>query len=62
MILAIGAYTGASLNPARTLGPAIVAGDLSYVPAYLVGMFTGGILAGLFNGYVYKPEVPVAKS
>ena len=62
MILAIGAYTGASLNPARTLGPALVAGDLSYVPAYLVGMFTGGILAGVFNCYLYKPQPPTAES
>ena len=30
-ILAGGAFTGASLNPARTLGPALVAGDLSYL-------------------------------
>lgn len=56
VILAIGAYTGASVNPARTLGPALAAGDLSYVPAYFIGIFAGGILAGLFNGYLYKPE------
>ena len=56
IILAVGAYTGASLNPARTLGPALAAGDLSYVPAYFIGIFAGGILAGLFNGYLYKPE------
>lgn len=48
-ILAGGALTGASLNPARTLGPALVAGDLSYVPAYLVGIFGGGIVGGLFH-------------
>ncbi|MBL8147320.1 MAG: aquaporin [Anaerolineae bacterium] len=56
VILAIGVYTGASVNPARTLGPALAAGDLSYVPAYFIGIFAGGILAGLFNGYLYKPE------
>lgn len=56
VILAIGVYTGASVNPARTLGPALAAGNLSYVPAYFIGIFAGGILAGLFNGYVYKPE------
>ena len=56
LILAIGAYSGASLNPARTLGPALAAGNLSYVPAYFIGIFAGGILAGLFNGYLYKPE------
>ncbi|MCE2490530.1 MAG: aquaporin [Anaerolineae bacterium] len=51
-ILAGGALTGASLNPARTLGPALVAGDLSYVPAYLVGIFAGGIVGGLFHSRV----------
>jgi MIP family channel proteins len=51
-ILAGGTYTGASLNPARTLGPALVAGELSYVLPYFVGIFAGGILAGLLHHYV----------
>jgi MIP family channel proteins len=51
-ILAGGVYTGASLNPARTLGPALVAGDLSYVIPYFIGTFGGGILGGLFHAYV----------
>lgn len=53
-IAAVGTYTGASLNPARTLGPAVVAGDLSYILPYFVGMFGGGILAGLVHGYVLQ--------
>lgn len=57
-ILAIGIYTGASLNPARTLGPALAVGDLSYVPGYFIGIFAGGILAGLFNGYLFKMPTP----
>lgn len=56
LILAIGVYTGASLNPARTLGPALVAGDLSYVPLYLIGIFGGGLLGGLFNAYLFRAE------
>ena len=51
-IFAGGALTGASLNPARTLGPALVAGDLSYVPAYLIGIFGGGIVGGLLHSRV----------
>lgn len=51
-IAAAGTYTGASLNPARTLGPALVAGHLDYVLPYFVGMFGGGILAGLFHSFV----------
>ena len=55
-ILAGGALTGASLNPARTLGPALAAGDLSYVIPYFVGAFGGGIVAGLLHSYVLPPE------
>lgn len=53
-ILAGGVYTGASLNPARTLGPALAAGDLSYLLPYLIGTFAGGILGGLFHTYLLK--------
>lgn len=55
-ILAGGTYTGASLNPARTLGPALVAGNLSYAVPYLIGIFAGGIIAGLVHSIVFKPE------
>lgn len=55
-ILAGGPATGASLNPARTLGPALVAGDTSYLLPYLIGIFGGGIIAGLLHGYVLKAE------
>jgi MIP family channel proteins len=55
-IIAGGVFTGASLNPARTLGPALAAGDLSYVLPYFVGIFAGGIAAGLLHAYVFKPE------
>jgi MIP family channel proteins len=54
-ILAGGTYTGGSLNPARTLGPALVAGDLNYIVPYLVGIFAGGIIAGLVQSIVFKP-------
>jgi aquaporin Z len=55
-ILAGGTYTGASLNPARTLGPALIAGHLDYVLPYFVGMFGGAILGGLFHGYVLNKD------
>jgi aquaporin Z len=55
-ILAGGVYTGASLNPARTLGPALVAGDLSYILPYFAGIFAGGAVGGLVQGYVLNPE------
>jgi aquaporin Z len=55
-ILAGGVFTGASLNPARTLGPALVAGDLSYLFPYLVGTFGGGVFGGLLHAFFFKPE------
>lgn len=53
-ILAGGVYTGASLNPARTLGPALAAGDLSYILPYFIGIFGGGAAAGLLHTYLLK--------
>ncbi len=55
-ILAGGPATGASLNPARTLGPALVAGETAYLIPYLIGIFGGGIIAGLVHGNVLKSE------
>ena len=55
-IFAGGPATGASLNPARTLGPALAAGDLSYLVPYLVGMFGGGALGGLVHAYVLPSD------
>ena len=46
-ILMGGPLTGASLNPARTIGPAIAAGIFSDIWLYIVGPVLGGILAAL---------------
>jgi MIP family channel proteins len=59
-IFAGGYYTGASLNPARTLGPALLSeGGLgqSYIIPYMLGIFGGGILAGLVQRFVFPPTV-----
>lgn len=52
-ILAGGTYTGASLNPARTLGPALVAGHAGYLLPYVVGTLIGGAVAGVVQTYVF---------
>ncbi|MEW5940652.1 MAG: aquaporin [Chloroflexota bacterium] len=49
-ILAGGPFTGASLNPARTFGPALFTGDLGSFWIYLVGPFLGAAVAA----FVYK--------
>jgi aquaporin Z len=54
-ILLGGQLTGASLNPARTLGPALVTGDLQFVIWYLVGTFGGGAIAGIVHTYLFPP-------
>jgi MIP family channel proteins len=57
-ILAGGTYTGASLNPARTLGPELIAGDFSYFVPYMIGIFGGGIVAGLLHTIVLPDKTP----
>ena len=49
-----GPLTGASLNPARTIGPAIAAGIFSDIWLYIVGPVVGGLLAGLLYNARFK--------
>ncbi|CAF2462426.1 unnamed protein product [Rotaria sp. Silwood2] len=52
-ILAIGAYTGGSLNPARSLGPAIFANQWDYHYVYWIGPLVGAIVAALLYRTVW---------
>ena len=53
-ILMGGPLTGGSVNPARTLGPAIVTGNYADLWVYLVGPVIGGLAATLLYDRVLK--------
>jgi aquaporin Z len=55
-ILAGGMFSGASLNPARTLGPALIGGDLSYAPVYIIAQILGGVAGWVVSGMLLTPD------
>src|ERR1041385_5800186 len=58
-ILAGGAFTGAAMNPARWLGPAIANGDLSGWLVYTLGPLPGAALAALlWRGLLTERKAP----
>lgn len=55
-ILMAGPLTGASMNPARTFGPALAAGHWDNFLVYLIGPLVGGALAALvYEYFLAKP-------
>jgi MIP family channel proteins len=46
-ILMFGALTGGSVNPARTIGPAVATGVYDGIAIYLVAQLVGGTIAGV---------------
>ena len=60
VIVVLGAFTGASINPARTFGPYLMdtllggANLWAFFPIYLIGSIVGGILAALVYNFIAK--------
>ena len=55
-ILAGGPLTGAAMNPARYLGPALMGGGLQHFWLYLIGPLAGGAAAALFYHHILEDK------
>jgi MIP family channel proteins len=54
-----GPVTGGAVNPARALGPMLVAGDLTSVWLYILGPIIGGVLGALlYDRFMAQTEAP----
>ena len=47
-------FTGTSVNPARSFGPALIAGNLSGIWVFLLAPLVGGILAAVIYSFLAK--------
>ena len=56
-----GPISGASMNPARSLGPALVSGDLHALWLYIVAPILGASLGGLAYQFVRGEHAPPAE-
>lgn len=57
-ILAIGSLTGASLNPARSFGPAVATARYEAQVIYWGAPILGGIIAALLYDRIFLPRAP----
>ncbi len=57
IILALGPLTNASLNPVRSLGPALASGYLTNLYVYWMGPLAGGLIAGLLFRFMKRAKL-----
>jgi MIP family channel proteins len=57
LILALGPLTNASLNPVRSLGPALASGYLTNLYVYWIGPLVGGLIAGLAFRFFERAKI-----
>lgn len=55
-ILMFGKLTGGSVNPARTIGPAVAAGIYDGIAVYLIAQLVGGTAAGIMYRVFWMPS------
>jgi MIP family channel proteins len=55
-ILGFGAVTGGSINPARTIGPAVAAGLYDQVPLYVAAQLVGAIFAAVLYRWFWVQQ------
>ncbi|KAL6903380.1 hypothetical protein ACP4OV_004193 [Aristida adscensionis] len=58
-VLATGPLTGASMNPARSFGPAVVSGDFKNQAVYWAGPMLGAAAAAVVHQTLTFPDLPV---
>lgn len=56
-IMAFGPVTGAAVNPARTLGPAIGAGNFTQVVPYCIAQFAGAAVAAVLYRTIFARKL-----
>jgi MIP family channel proteins len=57
-IVAGGNISEASLNPARSIGPAVITGNLDNLWIYIIGPLLGAALASILASSVFNPNAP----
>jgi aquaporin TIP len=61
-ILMGGPVTGAAMNPARWLGPAITTGHLENSFVWILGPLLGALVAALLYRYLFYPEADILRT